>query len=86
MIIKTWNKSAAKSMQLVGAKAQGVKNVMEKAEKDTIDLIKKHVSMHGWDKCALNEDILASKKVWPGQHFRVEWATIVDIVAFPLDG
>eukprot|EP00959_Pyramimonas_sp_CCMP1952_P155421 3251823-Pyramimonas_sp.AAC.1 len=43
---------------------------MEKADKDTIDLIKKHVSMHGWDKCCLIEEILASKKLWPGQHFR----------------
>eukprot|EP00959_Pyramimonas_sp_CCMP1952_P129494 2707951-Pyramimonas_sp.AAC.1 len=49
---------------------------MEKADKDAIDLIKKHVSMHGWDKCCLNEDILASKKLWPGQHFRIAWATI----------
>jgi hypothetical protein len=65
-VLKVWNASASKQSQIVGGKAQTVKNIMQLMDKGAkVELIK-HVAEHGWESCAWTDDVLASKKMYPG--------------------
>jgi len=69
-IIRQWNQGSARANQILGAKAQAVKNVMDLCLPETIALMIDHVSTYTWEGCSIQEDCLASKKVFKGQHFR----------------
>ena len=70
-IIQRWNKKSARSMHLVGNKAQTLRNILQNTSDATQDILMNHVSMYDWDGCCLAEDALASKRLWPGTIFRV---------------
>ena len=64
-VLKIWNVTSPKQSQIVGGKAQAVKNVMMLMSKEAKKLITSHVAQHGWEACAWNEDTLSSKKLFP---------------------
>ena len=69
-ILRQWNRDNVKAANVVGAKAQAVKSVLEVASPETKNILVAHVSEFGWEHAMLNEDGLASKKLFPGNHFR----------------
>ncbi len=75
-IIKAWNSQVARASHLAGAKAVGVRNVLGSMPEEVYELLLDHVSKCSWDGCALSDDVLQSKKIYPGFVFRAtakEW-------------
>ena len=76
-IIKEWNETSGKGSALIGAKAQAVKLLIEKAPPLAIEFLAAHVSAFGWTGCAFSDDGLGSKKTFPGnvfKHARPGWS------------
>jgi len=69
-IIKLWNKDNIKSAHVTGGKAQAVKNCLELLDESTLQLVVDATSKYGWETGPFSEDTLASKKLYPGNHFR----------------
>lgn len=69
-IVKTWNKDAPKSSQLVGGKALSVKNLLEKASDTILEMIILCNSRWGWEDSPFTDDCFSSKKIWAGSHWR----------------
>ena len=69
-ILRTWNASAPKHGQIVGSKSQTVKNLMEHADEAILAMLLDDVPQNGWDESPWSEEGLASKKIYPGSHFR----------------
>jgi hypothetical protein len=75
--IGEWNKVSGGNGDLVGAKAQAVKQLLDNFPRKGLDLLLKHVSVHGWDNSVFTEDALGSRKLLPSQSFSMrggkEW-------------
>ena len=66
-IIKAWNHGASKQQQLVGGKAQALKNVLGLMPEDVlIAVVIPAVSELSWDKCPWSDDAFANRRVFPG--------------------
>lgn len=70
-VVSTWNSSVAKANQLVGAKGMAVRNVLSLMPAEAKRAFMTHVSEFGWDGCAWTEEVLGSKKIYPGHAPRV---------------
>jgi hypothetical protein len=66
-VVSMWNSEVAKANQLLGSKASSVKNLLEFMPEDGRRELISHSNTHGWEQCAWTEDMLASKKLLPGQ-------------------
>jgi hypothetical protein len=75
-LITQWNAASSKSSWLTGAKASAVKQLLH-LPKDVLHTLQSHASMLGWDQCALSDEALSCKKLFPPFTFRVlqskEW-------------
>ena len=65
MILRLWNAQASKTMQVNGAKAQSVRNIMSMPTMAK-ESLSNHVGEFGWDQSAWSDDTLSSKKLLPG--------------------
>ena len=69
-VIKAWNQNVSKASQLHGAKSVGVRNVLSLMPEQVYNILARHVSLHGWENSALSDDVLQSKRIYPGHVFR----------------
>jgi len=69
-IIKTWNGQCTQALQIVGRKAQALKNLFEHFPEKALDVLTEMVSTFGWEESGWTEDGLASKRILPGYVFR----------------
>ena len=53
-ILRQWNRDNVKAANVVGAKAQAVKNVLEVASPETKNILVAHVSEFGWEHTMFN--------------------------------
>ena len=66
-IIKAWNMEASKQQQLLGAKAQTLKNVLDLMPEEILDgVVIPAVREMGWEKCPWSDDSFAIKRIFPG--------------------
>ena len=66
-IIKAWNNLASKQQQLVGGKAQALKNVLDLMPQTVFtEVVVQAVSEMGWDKCPWSDDGFSNKRIYPG--------------------
>ena len=66
-IIKSWNNLASKQQQLVGGKAQALKNVLDLMPQTVFtEVVVQAVSEMGWDKCPWSDDGFSNKRIYPG--------------------
>lgn len=70
-IMKQWNSQSTKNHALVGAKSTSVKNLLELADAKVLDAILECVSRHGWENSPFSEDSFGTRKMFPGQHWRI---------------
>lgn len=69
-IIKTWNGQCTQALQIVGRKAQALKNLWENFPEKALDILTDMVSTFGWEESGWTEEGLASKRILPGYVFR----------------
>lgn len=69
-VIRQWNQAASKQTQIIGAKAATVKNLLSIMDEQTLNLIVQSVSEFTWEGCPFSDDCLATKRIFPGKHFR----------------
>ena len=75
-VIKAWNSTASRASQLVGAKAVGVRNIINLMPAHVRELVSDHINRLGWDNSALSDDVLQNKKLYPPYVYRAtskEW-------------
>ena len=66
-IIRAWNTGASKQQQLVGGKAQALKNVLEHMPSDVFtNVLLPAVSELSWEKCPWSDDAFSNKRIFPG--------------------
>ena len=66
-IIKAWNMEASKQQQLLGAKAQTLKNILDLMPQEILDgAVIPAVREMGWEKCPWSDDSFATKRIFPG--------------------
>ena len=66
-IIKSWNNLASKQQQLVGGKAQALKNVLDLMPQTVFtEVMVQAVSEMGWDKCPWSDDGFSNKRIYSG--------------------
>ena len=69
-LIKKFNLQNHSAFQLLGAKAQAVRALLEDFPEAALQRLQSHVQALGWQGCAFTDDALSSKKVLPGHTFR----------------
>ena len=69
-VIKHRNRQASRQMQIAGAKAQCVKNLLTLMDEPALQVILDAVSEWGWEGAPFSEECLATKRIYPGRHFR----------------
>ena len=84
-IIRRFNSDVPKEHQLLGQKAQSVKNLLDIFPACALELVREHVQQCGWSSCCFSDDCLSSKKVLPGWKWRngcqghwPEWSKATD--------
>ena len=65
-VVRDWNAKSARGDQIVGVKAQSVKQIMELMPMKAWEVASKCVSEMGWDKCPFTDENLSSKRIYPG--------------------
>ena len=66
-IIKSWNTESSKHHQIVGAKAQALKNVLGQMPANTFTtIVLPAVSELGWENCPWCDDTFSNKRIFPG--------------------
>jgi len=65
-VVRQHNAQNARLGQLVGAKAQAVKNILDSLPSEALAVVVSHVQRLGWDDCVFSDDSLSSKKYLPG--------------------
>ena len=66
-IIKAWNNEASRQHQIVGAKAQALKNVLDLMPQTVFtEVVVQAVSEMGWGKCPCIDDGFSNKRIYPG--------------------
>ena len=76
--MRLWNQSASRSNQLLGAKAQAIKNCMEILPKAAKGVLFEFILMVGWENCPWTEEVLGNRKIFPGhvvRHAVKTWTT-----------
>lgn len=69
-IIRTWNGQCTQALQIVGRKAQALKNLWGNFPEKALDVLTEMVSTFGWEESGWTEEGLASKRILPGYVFR----------------
>jgi hypothetical protein len=69
-IVRNHNANSSKNGQLLGPKAQVVKNIVELMPSAALTLLEDHVRNLGWENSAFTDDCLSTKKYLPGHQFR----------------
>ncbi len=69
-IVRAWNATVSRASALTGAKSMSVRLVLEQMPDEAYAVLVAHVSACGWDACAVSDDALGSKKIYPGWTFR----------------
>ena len=70
-LIKKFNAQSSSAFQLIGAKAQAVRALLEDFPDAALEHLQSHVQAVGWQSCAFTDDALSSKKLLPGHTFRL---------------
>ena len=66
-IIRAWNIVASKQQQLVGGKAQALKNVLGLMPEGVFtEVVLPAVSELSWEKCPWSDDLFSNKRIFPG--------------------
>ena len=66
-VIKAWNLEASKQQQLIGGKAQALKNVINLMPPDVLhDVVVPAVSELSWEKCPWTDDAFSNRRIFPG--------------------
>ena len=66
-IIKEWNNRASRQQQLVGGKAQALKNVLDMMPQEVFtEVVVRAVSEMGWEKSPWSDDAFSNKRIYPG--------------------
>ena len=66
-IIKAWNNEASRQHQIVGAKAQALKNVLGLMPANIfINCVLPAVSELGWERCPWTDETFSNKRIFPG--------------------
>ena len=81
-VIRMWNQGATKASQILGSKAQAIKNVMELLPKQTKPILFGFIMEVGMENCPYTEDLLSNKKIFPGHTPRLPikvWSTRLTI-------
>ena len=68
--MKKFNTGLSKNLQLTGAKAVAVRNLLDGIPTKALEIIENHVQLYGWPKSCFTDDCLSSKKLLPGYQFR----------------
>ena len=67
VIMRAWNNEASKQQQLVGGKAQALKNVLDLMSADVFtNVVLPAVSELSWEKCPWSDDTFSNKRIFPG--------------------
>ena len=69
-VIRQWNSKVTRAGQLQGGKAQGVKNVLELMPEEAWLVVLADESRHGRENSPYTDELMASKKIYPGSHFK----------------
>ena len=66
-IIRAWNNEASKQQQLVGGKAQALKNVLDLMPQEVFtEIVVRAVSEMGWENSPWSDDAFSNKRIYPG--------------------
>ncbi len=68
--VKEWNRTSARTHQLIGSRAVTLKLLLESAPTSVIEHLVNHVAKFTWDRCAFSDDALSSKRIYPHFQFR----------------
>ena len=67
IIIKAWNMESSRQQQLLGSKAQTLKNVLDLMPQQILDgVVIPAVHEMGWGKCPWSDECFATKRIFPG--------------------
>ena len=65
----SWNKTAPRAYKIQGQMQVTMKNLFDKAPAAGLTLLLAHVQKFGWDNCAVHNESLNNKRIYPGAQF-----------------
>jgi len=69
-VLRAWNAQVSRQHQIVGSRAQAVKNIIDYLPQEGLKRMMLNISKMGWEACPWSDENLASKKLWSPYCFR----------------